>query len=406
VAPHEIKITELETYYDTLTRGLMKDHEKRFGERARSVRDAANNLGNAANRLSAGVKNAWGTLDKQTSEYAMRLAQTLQDNSQNLAGKDPPRDFHATETFHQQAVDVLNEIILTVRKYVPKIPKSLRLEMTILNGALTRLERAVKDLGEALDASPGLRIDSIRRDVDSILQKRTELTELELEQQKVDRTLAELLDRDKQLVSERDSITSTSEFLELRDYEVSLKHKEDEIRQFLQPLAKPLLKLERARATKKGEALDTKTLHDLVEKPLESVVGGQLFAANQLLTNLGGALISGELGLEERKRRKAEDVIEAVRGNQLEKLRSEYMTLQANTQESLRQLKSKGLLQKREAAEQQIQQNHSRTELIRGKQRELQRRNDEMGRLLSKLKASIESGVMKISRQSITVSVE
>jgi hypothetical protein len=406
VPPREVKISDLEEFYDSLARNLMKDHEKRFWERARSVKDAANGLGSAAGRLSVGVKNSWGTLDKQTSEYSMRLAQTLQDNSQTLAAKEPQRDFHATEAFHQEAVKVLNEIILTVRKYVPKIPKTLRLEMTILNSALTKLERAVKDLGDALDASPGLKLDSLHRDVEGILRKSAELIELRSEQQTVEKSLGEAEGLEKQLASERDSLISTSEFLELRDYEDSLKHKADEIRQFLQPLSKPLLKLERARATKKGEALDIKTLHDLVENPLETVVAGQLFATNELLTSLESALSSGELDLEERKRRKAEEVINSVQLKELEKMRSEYMALQANTQESLRQLKSKGLLDKKEAAEGQIAQTHSHIELIRGKQRELQRRNDEIARALSKLKGSIESNVMKAARQTIHLSTD
>lgn len=406
MAPREIKLTELEGYYDSLVRDLMKDHERRFTDRIRSVRDAANGLGNASNRLATGVKNAWGNLDKQTSEYAMRLAQTIQDSAQKLATNPPSYDFHPTETFHQQGVDVLNDIILTVRKYVPKIPKTLRLEMTILNSSLMRLEKAVKDLGEALDASPGAKLDSLQREIKSILGKHTELLELGLQQQEVEAALGEVLSREKQLASERDSIVSTSEFVELYGYEDSLKRKEDEIRQFLQPLSKPLLKLERARATKKGGAVDVKTLRDLVERPLETVVAGQLFAIRQLLSNLGKALDSGELGLDERKRRKAEDVIAAVGGNELEKLRSEYLALQANTQESLRQLKSKGTLEKKEALEQELARIHSQIELIGGRQRELQRKSEEISRSQSKLKASIEAHVAKIARQTLSITIE
>jgi hypothetical protein len=118
---------------------------------------------------------------------------------------------------------------------------------------------------------------------------------------------------------------------------------------------------------------------------------------------LGNALSSGELDLDERKRRKAEDVIEAVGGNELERLRSEYLALQANTQESLRQLKSKGLLEKREGLEQELLHNHFQAELIRAKQRELQRRSEEITKSISKFKTSIETHVARIARQTVLI---
>lgn len=371
--PREIRVSELSSYCDDLTCDLMKDHEKRFSDRIRSVREAAAGLGNAASRLATGVKNAWGTLEKQTSEYAMRLAQTLQDNAQSLSRMDPTSGFRGTETFHQDTVKVLNDIILTVRKYVPKIPKTLRLEMTILNSSLMKLEKSVKDLGKTLDDSPGLKLESLHRDVETIIEKQNELAGLRSGEQKEGESLEDTFKREKQLTTENNSIISTPEFLELRRYEEALKLKEDEIRQFLQPISKPLLKLERARAMKKDEALDVKTLRDLVEKPIETVVAGQLFAIAELLASLGNALRNGELGLEERKRRKAEDVVEAVANNALEKLRAEHLAFQANTQESLRQLKSKGLLDKRNALEEQLAQTRTRArqfELGKGNCRE------------------------------------
>ena len=402
----EIEVAELSSFCDNLSRDLMKDHEKRFADRIRSVREAASGLGNAASRLATGVKNAWGTLDKQTSEYAMRLAQTLQENAQSLSKVEPASDFHSTETFHQDTVKVLNGIILTVRKYVPKIPKTLRLEMTILNSSLTRLEKCVRELGKALDDSPGLKLESLRRDVETLVQKHPELAELKSEAQKEGASLEETFNREKRLTSEDDSIISTPEFLELHRYEDALKLKEDEIRQFLQPISKPLLKLETARAAKKGEALDIKTLHDLVERPIETVVAGQLFAMNQLLAGLGNALRNGELGLEDRKRRKAEDVIEGVGNNALEKLRAEYLALQANTQESLRQLKSKGLLDKRNVLKEQLAQTRSEIEKIRDRQKELQRRRDDLSKSISKLKTGIEPRISKLAHQSVAIAFD
>jgi hypothetical protein len=367
------------------------------------VRDAARALESAGARLSTGVKNAWGTLDKQTSEYAMRLAQILQDDAESLARAAPLGDFRSTETFHEETVRILNEIILKVRKYVPKIPKTLKLEMTILNSSLVKLEKAVKDLGDAIDDSPGLKLVSLERDVQGLLQKHSELAELSLEEHKEAAVLEETLNIEKRLASEEGEMLSLPEFRELRTYEEAVRLKEDEIRQFLQPISKPLLKLERARATRKGEELDVKTLHQLVDRPIETVVAGQIFAANQLLAALGDAFRNGEVDLEDRKRRKAEETIEAAKDTALEKVRAEYLAFQANAQESLRQLKSKGLLVKRSAVEERLAQIRSEIEAIRTKQRELQRRRDDLSRTISKLRTSIETQVSKVAHQSISI---
>ena len=99
-------------------------------------------------------------------------------------------------------------------------------------------------------------------------------------------------------------------------------------------------------------------------------------------------------------------MIEAVRNNALEKLRAEYLALQANTQESLRQLKSKGLLDKRNSLEEQLAQTRSQGETIRARQRDLQRRRDELSKSISKLKTSIETQISKVAHQSVSVAIE
>jgi len=77
----EVRVGQLKGYCVALARDLMKDHEKRLGDRMRMVREASLGLESAANRLALGVKNAWGTMEEQASEYGMRLAQILQENA-------------------------------------------------------------------------------------------------------------------------------------------------------------------------------------------------------------------------------------------------------------------------------------------------------------------------------------
>jgi hypothetical protein len=402
----EIKMDELNDFCNILSRDLMKGHEKRFADRMRSVREASTGLRNAGARLASGVKNAWGTMDKQSSEYGIRLAQTIQENAQNLSRREATSSFHDAGIFHQDAVKALNDVILTVRRYVPKLRKMLKPEMTTLNSSLTRLERSIMDLGAAINGSPGLKLESLLREVQAVQERQSELLRLRSEEDAERALLEANSSQEKELQSKEQELLSYPEFLELGRYEESLKRKEDEIRQFLQPLIKPLLKLERAVGTKQGPSVDVKALRDLVDSPVETVVTGQRFATMQLLEALEGTLSAGKLEILERKRRKAEEAIEAVKVGTLDKMRDEYLALQANTQETLRQLRSKGLLDARDALNQQLAQTYSHNETIKTRQRELQRRIDELAKTVSKLKTSIESQISKVAHESVTISTD
>jgi hypothetical protein len=406
VNPKKIKVEALDDFCESLTRDLMKVHEKRFADRMRSVKEASAGLGNAGARLELSVKNSWGAMEKQASEYGMRLAQVIQDDAQNISRSEATPSFHDAGMFHQDAVKGLNDIILTVRRYVPKLHKMLRPEMAALNSSLTRLEKSIMALGAALDESPGLKLESLHREIQTVQEKQLELLRLRSEEDAEGALLQAASARDKEIQSKLQELLTDPLFLELRKYEESLKQEEDEIKQFLQPIIKPLLKLERAVAAKQGPSIDVKALRDLVDSPLETVMTGQRFANMQLLSALEQTLTAGILGIEERKRRKAEETIHKIKEGTLDKLRDEYATLQANTQETLRQLKSEGLLEKRDELNRQLAENHSQSETTAARQRDLQRRIDELAKTISKLKTSVESQTDKVSREPIEITTD
>jgi DNA repair exonuclease SbcCD ATPase subunit len=403
VAPKEIKVDELMDFYDALARDLMKKHEKRFADRIRSVTEASSGLSNAGARLEAGVRNAWGSMEKQASEYGMRLAQQLQEDAQKLSSKETAASFRDTENLHEDSVRVLNEIIRTVRRYAPKLHRMLKPEMSALNSSLVRLEKAITDLGAALDESPGLKLESLQRDVQAIKDKQDELLRLRSEEDAERSLLEAASSREEELRSKERGLLSYPEFLELGKYERSLELKGADIEQLIQPLVKPLLKLERAAAAKQGPAIDIKALRDLVDSPIETVMSGQRFASMQLLSALEQALGAGQIEIVDRKRRKAEEAIQALKQGALDKARDEYLALQANTQETLRQLKSKSLLDRRDELNRQLAETRSEIESIEDGQRELKRRIEEIGAAVSKLSTSIESHIGKVSHESVTI---
>ena len=402
--PKEIKMDELIDFCKTLTRDSMKDYEKRFADRMRSVREASAGLNNAGARLGMGVENAWGTLEKQ--EYGMRLVQTIQENAQSLVEKKTSSNFHDAGIFHQDAVKALNDIIMTVRRYAPKLHKLLRPEMTGLNSSLVRLEKAVMELGTALDGSPGLKLESLQREVEEVQLKQADLLKLRSEED-AERVLLQATSiRENELQSAQTELLSSSEFAELGRYEEALRSKEDEIRQTLQPLVKPLLKLERVVGAKQGPSIDVKVLRDLIDSPVETVVTGQRFASLQLLGVLEETLVAGKLEVLERKRRKAEEAIQAIKQGALDKERDDYVTLQANIQETLRQLRSTGLADKRDIFNRQLSETRSQIEAIKNRQKELQRRIDDSTKTVLKLKTSIESQISEVSHKSVSITTE
>jgi DNA repair exonuclease SbcCD ATPase subunit len=382
---------------------LMKKHEKRFADRTKSVIEASDGLSNAGARLETGVQSGWGSMEKQASEYGLRLARTLQENAQNLSHKQTTAGFRDAEHFHEDAVRALNEIIRTVRRYAPKLHRMLRPEMSALNSSLVRLEKSITDLGAALDDSPGLKLESLQRDVQAVKDKQDELFRLRSEEDAERSLLEAASSRENELKSKEQELMSHPEFLELRKYEKSLELKEDEIKQLIQPLVKPLLKLERAAAAKQNPTIDVKALRDLVDSPIETVMAGQRFASMQLLSALEDALSGGRLEIVDRKRRKAEEAIQSLKQGALDRVRDEYLALQANTQETLRQLKARSLLDERDELNHQLAETRSEIESIKGRLRELQRRIDDMGAAISKLRTAIESHIGNISHESVTI---
>lgn len=399
----QIQIGKLADYCDSLANELMKDYEKRFAERIRSVREASNALVNSAGRFGTSVKNAWGTMDETASEYGTRLAQIIQETANQLSKAEASSKFPDAENFRDESVQSLNKIILTVRRYVPKLHKGLKAEIAALNTALVKLENSIRALGAALDESPGTKVESLKREAELLLHRQDELLTLRTEEAERASSLAAISKREEEYCRQEEELTSQGEFLELKEYEGSLRSKEDEIRQFLQPVAKPLLKLERAVSVMEASTIDAGTLHGLVEQPVETLSTGQSFTIVQLLGQLDEALQHGQLDIEERKRRKAQETIQNVKNGAIGIMRDDYLAIQANIQETLRRLRANGLLEKRDSLEYQLTQARSEKETLAGRQRDLRRRIDDMSNELLKQKMTLESRISKLSHRTVTI---
>jgi hypothetical protein len=389
--------------FESMAREAMKDHEKRFQERVRSVRDACNALDNAASRFEGAVRNAWGTMDKAASEYGIRMAQTIEESTSRLSGQQTTSTFEDAERFHRDSVDVLNAIIKTVRRYIPKLRRGLRVELAALNVALGKLEAAVRSLGVALDQSPGNKIDLVRKDITHLTQARQELLKLKADEAEGTRALEANTIKERDALRVAEEFSSNEMFLELARYEGSLAAKKQEIDQFLQPIIKPLTKLERSESSNRNQTIDLITLRGLVDRPVETVATGQPYALVQLLTQLDEALKQGRLEIEDRRRRKAEETIRQAREGAIETLREDYLTAHANVQETLRQLKSTGLLDKRNDVEERQTAIHNEKKNLTV---ELRRRIESLTKTLVKQKEAIEQQTKQITGKVIEIRID
>ena len=402
----EVGVDELVTFFESLAQDTMKDHEKRFQDRIRSIRDACNALDTTASRFEVAVKNSWGTMDKSASEYGTRMARTIEESVRNLSRPQALASYEEIERFHKDSIEALKTIIKTVQKYVPKLRRGLRVEMAALNAALGRLEAAIKSLGLALDQSPGNRIELIRREILHLTQARADLMKLNTEQDETTKSQETNAGKEREAHAEAEELSSNDMVRELARYEDSLRAKEEEISQFLQPIIKPLTKLERNESTGKNQTIDLVTLRNLVDRTVETLTTGQPFALIRLLTQLEEELSRGRLEIEERRRRKAEETIHKAIHGEIERLRDDYLTIQANVQETLRQLKATGLLDRKNQLEERQALIRDEKEHLISNNVELRRRIDAATKTYLKQKQSIELQIKQVTDKNIEIRTE
>jgi hypothetical protein len=275
--------------------------------------------------------------------------------------------------------------------------------MAALNSALARLESSVRALGTAIDDSPGSKVATIHREVQSLIEKHNELVRLRTEEKTAVVALEATLQREGELRNSEQKLTAQEDFIELERCENSLKEREDQIKQFFQPVTKPLVKLERITLPRGNPPIDSKTVHSIVETPVETVSSGQSFAITQLFDRLDEALTQGKVGVEERRLRRAEETIKEVKNGAIERMREEYLTAQANVQEMLRQLKANGLLDQKEQLDRKIEEVNQEKENVTSRRDDFHRRIEDVSRSILRQKTALEEQIAKLTKKPVNI---
>jgi hypothetical protein len=121
------------------------------------------------------------------------------------------------------------------------------------------------------------------------------------------------------------------------------------------------------------------------------------------LNQLGDALAGRGFEIEERRRRRAEETIQQVKQGMLEKLRGDYLTIQANVQETLRQLRATGLLDGKYELDRALATIRDENGRLRSKTAELRRRSEDITKTILKEKSSIEQQITQLTGKPLEI---
>ena len=382
----------------------MKNHEKRFGELIKSIKRASIELSNASQKFGSGIKNAWGTIDKVTSEQGLRLTQLIEETNQELVKENSGSTYSEAEKFHQESIAASNKIILAVRRYVPKIHKTLKSEISTLNSSLLKFEEAINALGKSLDQSPGAKLNPLDRDITLITQAHELLNKTKLQREQNDKQIEAATDQEKNLLQQKETLLSHPKFQELKLIQARLTTQKEQISQLTQPLIKPLLKIHRAMINQETPIIDDKILRNFIDDPVQSILTTPTSTNLQILQALENSMIQGTLEIDERKRKRVEDGINEIT-NRIDNFLASNLECEEATRRIMQDLSTSGLQTKLTQLDDSLNNERAEIQNLTATRTEHDRKIEELTRTVMKHKSAIESQILALSKEQISIDV-
>ena len=389
---HEI-IADRERSY----RGQFSSHEKRILRLVGSVERAARNLREAIGR-------AWGTLTKPAEQHGIRLTEQVLDACRSLAASKSHVSYDELRKFQESSVQTIRTIVKTYNKYVPSIIRAVKSESSALEDSITALSQSVTELGQVLESSNLRELHFMVDDADRLVQNARELNLKTNEIQQMKETSMRLQVQEERLRNDLSSLSHDQAIKELNHIEEEARQREAEILALLEPLLKPLRKIDRANE-KAQEGLSRAIVSKIVENPLGAVLETSAGEMRDLLISLHQLLKRDELLLDQRRKRKAADAIQALQAGRLDRFKEDLGILEANKREVLRLLKGSGLYDQWLSAHSQS--NDIRTEITQCKNHIAEMESQE-ARLRASLlgdKERVESALRKILNQQVSIRI-
>jgi hypothetical protein len=247
--------------------------------------------------------------------------------------------------FQEESIQTIRAIVKVYNKYVPSIIRTVKSESSTLEDSIATLSQNITELGQALDSSKLKELQLIAEDADQLIGTAQELSLKTDEIQQTKEAIRRLQDRGSALQDNLSTLGRDRALKELDQIEQQARQKEAEILALLEPLLKPLRKIDRA-DDKALEGSSKVIVNKIVENPLASVLETPAGEMHQLLISVYELLESDELLLDQRRKRRASEVIQVLQAGALDRFREDHGVLEANRREVLRQLKGSGLYDK------------------------------------------------------------
>jgi len=319
-----------------------RSYRGKFSSTLKHVFKSVGSVEKAAANLREAVGRAWGTLSKPAEQHGIRLSEQVLEACRSLATYRPEASYNELKKFQEESIQIIRVIVKAYNRYVPSIIRAVKSESSTLEDSIATLSQSVTELGEVLDSSNLKELQLIAEDADHLVGTARELSLKMDEIKQTKEAVKKLQDQEARLQDDLSSLGRDHGLKELNQIEQQARQKETEILALLEPLLKPLRKIDRA-DSKALEGPNRATVIKVIEKPLAAVLEIPVGEIRQLLVSVYELLEHDELLLDQRRRRRAAEAIQMLRAGGLDRFREEHTILEANRREVLRQLKGSGL---------------------------------------------------------------
>lgn len=330
-------------------RQIIADRERsyrgKFSSELKQVFRSVGSVEKAASNLREAVGRAWGTLSKPAEQHGARLSEQVLEACRSLITRRPESSYDELRRFQEESIQTIRAIVKVYNKYVPSIIRNVKSESSTLEDSIATLSQNITELGQALDSSKLKELQLVAEDADQLIGTAQELSLKADEIQQTKEAISRLQDRESALQDNLSTLGRDRTLKELDQIEQQARQKESEILALLEPLLKPLRKIDRA-DDKALEGSSKVVVNKIVENPLASVLETPAGEMHQLLISVYELLESDELLLDQRRKRRAYEAIQVLQAGALDRFREDHGVLEANRREVLRQLKGSGLYDK------------------------------------------------------------
>jgi hypothetical protein len=327
-------------------RQIIADRERsyrgRFSSTLKRVFKSVGSVEKAALNLREAVGRAWGTLSKPAEQHGARLSEQVLDACRSLVAHRPDPTYDQLRRYQAESIQTIRAIVKTYNRYVPSIIRAVKSESSILEDSIATLSQGVTELGQLLDSSNLKELQLIAEDADQLVGAARELSLKMDEIQQTGETAKKLQDQEARLQDDLSSLGRDHALKELNQIEQQARQKEAEILGLLEPLLKPLRKIDRA-DSKALEGPNKATVNKVIENALAAVLEIPAGEMRQLLVSVYELLERDELLLDQRRKRRAAEAIQVLQAGALDRFREDHGILEANRREVLRQLRGSGL---------------------------------------------------------------